>query len=289
MIRIIVDSACDLPEFLLAQYHIITLPMVVSIDDVPYLDKIDICGSEVYAAIEKGRSIKTSQVDLDSVTRIFTERCESGEDFIYIAFSSSMSCTYSAACEVLGDFRSRYPDVHMEVIDSKGGCLATGLIALQAARLAEKGHRFEDIAAKTIEMLSFIEHIFTIADIKWLVKGGRLDPIKGAIGALLNVKPILTVTNGMMDLIKKARGSKNAVSAVVDFVSEKTKEFPDQVIGIAHANNRPGADDLIKRLSERLRGSTFIMCEVGSVLGAHLGIGALGVFFFNKKPPFYLS
>ena len=289
MIRIIVDSTCDLPEFLLTQYNIISLPMVVSIDSVEYLDKVEIDHNEVYAAIEKGRSIKTAQVDLDSATKIFTERCENGEDFVYIAFSSNMSCTYSSACEVLRDFRSRYPDVSMEVIDSKGGCLATGLIALQAARLADKGFCFDDIVSKTIEMINTIEHIFTIADIRWLVKGGRLDPVKGTIGAILNVKPILTVTNGMMDLIKKARGTKNAVASVIELVVEKTKEFPEQVIGIAHTNNRTGADDLKKRLSERLRGSTFIMCEVGSVLGAHLGIGALGVFFFNKKPSLYLS
>jgi len=289
MTRIIVDSTCDLPEFILAQYKIITLPMVVNIDGIAYLDKIEIRRSEVYNAIEKGSSIKTSQVDLDSVTQVFNERCEKGESFIYIAFSSNMSCTYGAAVEVLKDFRSRYPDALMEVIDSRGGCLATGLIAMQAARLAEKGYRFEDIVSKTVEMSNVIEHIFTISDIRWLVKGGRLDPIKGAIGAILNVKPILTVTNGMMDIMKKVRGAKNAESAVVDIVSEKTKEFPNQIIGIAHANNMQGANDLKKRLSERLRDSTFIMCEVGSVLGAHLGIGALGVFFFKKKPPFYLS
>ena len=289
MIRIVVDSTCDLPEFILTQYNIITLPMVVNIDGVAYLDKLEINRSKVYAAIENGSSIKTAQVDLDSATRVFTELCENKEDFIYIAFSSNMSCTYSSACEVLRDFRSRYPDVSMEIIDSKGGCLATGLIVLQAARLAEKGCGFDDIVSKMVEMVNTIEHIFTIADIRWLVKGGRLDPLKGAIGAILNVKPILTVTNGMMDVVKKARGTKNVIAAVIDLVSEKSKEFPEQIIGIAHANNSQGADDLKKRLAERLRSSTFVMCEVGSVLGAHLGIGALGVFFFNKKPTFYLS
>ena len=289
MTRIIVDSTCDLPEYLLAQYKIITLPMVVSVDDVAYLDKIEIRRSEIYSAIAKGKSVKTSQVDLDSATQVFKEQCEKGEDFIYIAFSSSMSCTYSASCEVLSDFRTRYPNVKMEIIDSKGGCLATGIIALQAARLAEKGHSFEAVAARTVEMIEFIEHIFTISDIRWLVKGGRLDPIKGAIGAILNVKPILTVTNGAMDVMKKVRGSKNAAIAVIDLVSEKIKEFPEQSIGIAHADNMQGAVDLKKRLSERLRDSSFIICEVGSVLGAHLGIGALGVFFFNKKPPSYLA
>ena len=288
MTKIIVDSTCDLPDELLAKYDIITVPMQILLDGKAYLDKLNIQPSDVYDAMRGGIVPKTAQVDLNYLEHAFEDCCKKGLDFIYLSFSSALSCTHQSATIVLADMQEKYPDIHMAAVDSKGGSLATGLIAHQAAKLIEKGYDFDSVVSSVDDMISHVEHILTIMDLKWLVKGGRIDPIKAAIGSLLNVKPIIDVKNGYMDIIKKVRGSNNAIMSLIEIMADRIREFPEQLIGIAHTGNREAAESLKSKIATRLGATNFIISEIGSVLGAHIGIGALGVFFFNKKPALYI-
>lgn len=287
MVKLIVDSTCDLPDELLREYDMRVLPLHISMGDKEYRDKVDIGTNEIYSAMRSGIMPKTSQVSTEDLYNTFRDCCAKGIHFIYISFSAAMSGTYQAAKIVLQEFKHTYQDVKMEILDSKSGSMATGLIALEAAKMIQAGSPFEKVSEQIKDMTEHIEHVFTIADLKWLVKGGRIDRLQGMLGSLMNVRPILDVKNGSMEVIKKVRGGYNALNTVTDIVAERIRAFPGQIVGITHTDDPEGAERLQAILTEKTGATNFIVNKIGGVLGSHLGIGGLGVFFLNQKPAFY--
>ena len=289
MIQLIVDSTCDLPDTDIRDYGIRVLPLHITLDGKEYRDKKDIQVDGVYEAMRKGVVPKTSQISYQDCLEMFEECCVRGCGLIYLAFSSALSGTYQVARQVLADCKEKYPDIPMEVLDTKSGSVASGLMALQAAKMIRAGHGFEAVCEQIRWMADHVEHLFTITDLKWLVKGGRIDKLQGMIGSLMNVKPILAVNNGAMEIIRKVRGRENALAALVEILTERINGFTDQVIGISHADDLQYAEALKKIIAEKYTANQFILCKIGGVLGSHLGIGGIGVFFFQKRPLCYMT
>ncbi len=289
MIRFIVDSTCDLPEEMMKEHGILMVPLHVLLNGNDYRDKVDITPDEIFDAMRKGQLPKTSQVGPEDVSNIFQSCCDKGEDFIYLTISSALSGTYQLAKVILSDFMQKYPHIRMQVSDSKAGSMAIGLMALQAVQMIEAGYDFDAVVKQIAFMADHIEHVFTIADISWLVKGGRISKLQGMLGSILEVKPILEVKNGIINVIKKARGSQRALAMMVDTLLERISAFPGQIIGIAHSDNMNGVEKIKSLLTEKIGASTFIISKIGSVVGSHIGIGGLGLFFFNQKPEPYFN
>lgn len=289
MIRIIVDSTCDLPEEILTRYNIKTLPLRVSVNGVDYLDKVTITVAEVYEAMRNGALPKTSLPKRTEAYEMLKECAIKGYNCLFLSLSSKLSGTYQVVAGVVAELKKQYDTVELEAIDSKAGSMATGLMALQAARLAAAGAGFKTVAGVMKELAEHVEHIFTISDLNWLIKGGRISKTEGLIGNLLQINPILHVNNGALEVIKKVRGKKKALHTVVDLVEERIRDFPDQLIGITHADDRETALEVEALLHDRLGKKKTMVGIIGSVLGTHLGIGGVGVFFFNKRPSIYLK
>lgn len=290
MIKIIVDSTCDLPKEYMERYDIKVLPLRVSINDVEYIDRVNIEIEEVYNAMRKGIIPKTSQVNPKDMYDLFTEICEEGNDFIYISFSSKLSGTNGLSRNVILDLKGeeKYKKRKMEVIDSKGGSIGTGLMALNAGILASRGYSYEEILESISDMSGCIEHIFSLTDLDWLIKGGRIGKAQGTVGKLLNVKPVLEMRNGEMHVIKKARGEAKTIKTLLDIVEERVGDFKEQLIGVAHADDLERAEKVKALLKERIGNDEIVIDKIGCVLGTHLGIGGVGILFFNKKPKNYL-
>ncbi|SHI73686.1 DegV family protein [Lutispora thermophila] len=289
MTRIIVDSTCDLPDELMESYGISMLPLTVSIDGKEYFDKVDIKVDEVYESMRKGICPKTSQPNPSNAYSLFQECISKGEDFIFLSFSSKLSGTYQTICSIVEELKEKYNNIKMEVIDTKSGSLATGLIALQASKLVKAGKSFENVIDAVKNMILHIEHVFTITDLSWLIKGGRISKTEGIIGNMLSIKPILHVNDGVMEVIQKVRGKKKALKELLDIVEERMSKFPDQIIGISHADDIDTAKELQAMLQSRMGEAKVIVSKIGSVLGSHLGIGGVGVFFFNDKIESYID
>lgn len=289
MVKIIVDSTCDLPEEVIHRYSLKILPLRVYLKDKEFLDKITIKVEEVYNAMKNGIFPKTSQPSPIYIHELFKNYASKGYDFIYLSFSSKLSGTYQTAYMIVEDLKKKYPNVNMKVIDSKAGSAATGLIAMQAAKLAEADVNFNTIVNVVKELSQHIEHIFTISNLHWLIKGGRISKSSAMIGDLLKIKPILQVFEGAMNVTNKVRGRKKALKTITNIVEEKIKKFPNQIIGISHADDIEMATKLKEMMEARLGEKQVIISKIGSVLGSHLGLGGVGVFFFNKKPSIYMK
>ena len=282
MIKLIVDSTCDLPEEYIIKYDITVLSLKVLLEDKEFLDKKTISVDEVYDAMRKGVMPRTSQPSPEEIYNIFRDFAENGEDFIYLSFSQILSGTYQLAWAVLNEIKKLYPDRKMEIIDSKGGSTATGLIALWAVSwIKDNKLDYQQIVSKIKELVNSVEHIFTLSDLSWLIKGGRIGKAQGMLGNILNINPILQVNDGRMEIIHKVRGRKKALNMIIDLLEERTGNFTDQIIGISHADDLETAEELMRLIQTRTGFRRFIINKIGSVLGSHLGIGGVGIFFFN--------
>ena len=289
MTKIIMDSTSDLPDGIVEKYSIDILPLRVFIKDKEYLDKVTISVEDVYDAMRKGICPMTSLPNPKKTYEAFKKYASNGIDFIFYSFSSKLSSTYETCYLIIEKLKKEFPNVKMDIVDTKAGSFASGLIALQGAILAKLGNKFEDIVKASKENIQYIEHIFTIDDLSWLLKGGRISKSEAIIGNALNIKPILDVQDGKMVVIKKIRGRKRALNTVVDLVQQRIKEFPNQIIGITHADDLKTALEIKDMIIERIGNNNILIEKIGSVLGSHLGIGGVGVFFFNKKSESYVN
>ncbi|MGD9568764.1 MAG: DegV family protein [Sedimentibacter sp.] len=287
MIKLIVDSTCDINSEIADNYDIDIIPLSIAIDGVSYLDGVDIDINTVYKYMREGKVPKTSQVSFESVSKVIEKCASNNDDFIYLSFSSRLSGTYNFAKKIIGVYKEKYPECKMAIIDSKGGAGGNGLIALQALKMIEKKIPFDTIINQIQFMVEHIFYYFTISDLEWLSKGGRINKTVGYVGNVLNIKPYLTVKDGKIIVSKMIHGSKKTIQTLVNDIKAGTEKFSNQIIGISHADDITTALYVEQKIKETITGCKTTIFEIGAVLGSHLGIGGVGVFFFDEKPEFY--
>lgn len=282
-IKIIVDSTCDLPDEIKEKNNIHVIPLGVQINENTYLDGITIKTNEIYEEMKKGLYPKTSAVNPEIFKRSFEQYLLEGMDVLYIGFSSKLSGTFQNALMASDELKNKYPEGKIVCIDSRTGALGTGLLVLKAISFIEKENTLDKIKEKMAFIIEHIHGIFTVDDIEWLYRGGRISKGKAIVGKMLNIKPIIIVKDGEMIPIHTVRGMKRAFKYIVEHVQSIIGNFTDQVIGISHAADLEKAG-IMKKMMETYTGcEKYITQLIGSVLGVHLGIGGVGVFFFDEE------
>ena len=283
-LKIITDSACDLPQTTAEDFNVDILPFLVHIDGQEFIDGQTIQPEDVYQAIREGKQPTTSQVPASVFWDTFTKYASQGVNCIYVAFSSKLSGTCNTARLVAQDVKKRFPDFKMAVCDTLSGSLAQGLIVLEAAKMALDGASYEDILKRIgLRSSNNVEHIFSVDDLNYLYRGGRVSYASAFVGGILNVKPILHVVDGEMIPIQKVRGKNGAIKRIVELIKERSLGSLDQLIAITHADDIAAADKLQDLIETTLGYKNFIVNVVGSVLGCHIGLGGVATFFVNKE------
>lgn len=279
------DSACDLPEDVIKEYDIDVMPIIVIDDDTEYLDNVTIKPKTLYDNMRKGKVYKTSQIPVNTFQDKFEEIAKEGRSTIYIAFSSGLSATYQSAVLTRDNLKEEYPDLDITIVDSKAASLGHGLLVHKAAKMAKEGKSKEEI----LNMLSFyidsIEHIFTVDDIEYLFRGGRVTRTQAFLGGLLNIKPILEVTkDGKLRPLEKIRGKGKVLKRMLELMEQRSKgaDLSLQTIGISHGDNLDNALKLKNMIEEKYGCKDFIINHIGCAIGAHSGPGTIALFFLNK-------
>ena len=249
--RIFADSACDLPKSFFEENDVTLLPLHVLIDDNDYEDLVTIEAKEVYEAIRNGKHPKTSQVSPELFLNKWKELAEIGEDGLYIAFSSELSGTYNTAIMMKDQVKDTNPRMNLVIIDSKCASLGYGLLVKEAVRLRNTGDDVRTIERKIRSMAARMEHLFTVEDLDYLAKGGRVSKTSAFIGGLLNIKPLLHVEGGKLVPVEKHRGRKKVLRRMVDLMAERGEQLSEQNIAISHADDESIALEL-KALVEEL-------------------------------------
>lgn len=284
-VKIITDSAADLPKELVAQHGIEVLPLMVYLDNQEFRDGETMNPQEMFQGMREGKVYKTAQVPLQIFREVFQRHAENGDICIYLAFSSALSGTYQSAVLAKNEILEDYPDVKLEVMDTKCASMGFGLVVLKAAELAAQGKSQEEIVEAVRFHALHMEHIFTVDNLEYLYRGGRVSKTAAFIGSLLNIKPVLHVEDGKLIPIEKLRGRRKVLDRMVAIMAERGVSQDQQVIGISHGDDIEAAHNLRDMIRERFGSKDFIISQIGGAVGAHSGPGTLALFFLNQLNP----
>ncbi|CAH8710455.1 DegV family protein [Paenibacillus thiaminolyticus] len=283
-VRILTDSAIDLPPSVLEELNITVLPIIVTLDQNQYEDGVTIQPKQMFDGMRQGLVYKTSQVPMERFQQTFTAIAEAGEDAIYIAFSSELSGTYASSRMMLDMVKDDYPDAAIDIIDSKCASMGFGLVVEQAARWAADGMSRERLVSKVRALAAELEHVFTVDDLEYLYRGGRVSKSSAVIGGLLNIKPVLHVEEGKLIPVDKVRGRKKSIQRLADLMEQRANlEDKDQLIGIAHGDDTEAMEMLKQIINERFGMHNIMTGSIGCAIGAHSGPGTLALFFRSRN------
>ncbi len=283
-LKILADSASDLPLNFFSDHNVTLFPLNVHLDDKEYADLIEIEPSQVYQAIRDGKIPKTSQVSPHLFEEVFSKMAKNKEAGIYIAFSSQLSGTYSTAVMIFNQVKEQYPDFDLTIIDTKCASIGQGLVVLEAAKLAQQNASKETIIEDVKFRSQHMEHLFTVNDLEYLAKGGRVSKASAFLGGLLNIKPLLNVDDGKLVPLEKLRGKKKLMHRVIEIMKERGSRLDIQQIGISHADNEEAALEIKKMIQQEFGTEHIVITDIGAVIGAHVGPGTMAIVFLNKIP-----
>lgn len=288
MIKVIIDSGIDQNDFMKKEYDYEFLPLSVIINVKDYLDQKEISLKQVHEYMSQGILPKTSQISPQSLLDILNDCRSRNEDVLYISIYSQFSGTFQVAYSLINEYKTNHPDMKVEVVDSLGGSGGGALLAIQAMEMVKHGLPFETIVEQTRKNAQHIKYHFTLNNLNWLVKGGRVSKVAGAAGTALNIKPYLTVDDTGIIVKKLVRGQERIYKKIIQDVKEGVGTFDDQLVTISHVNDIESAEKLENMVKTALPHVTTQILDLGALLAAHLGIGGVGVFYFDEKPDHYM-
>lgn len=281
-IKIITDSACDITRAMEEEYGIEIIPLQVDIEGTLYKDREDITPDKVYEKMREGAVPKTSLVLSDRLTDCLRKHAEQGNEVIYIAFSGALSGSYNLAKLTSDDIRSEYPDFKIQVVDTKCASFGEGMVVLFAAKALKDGMGYDELVAKIRDWSDNMEHIFTVDDLEYLYRGGRVSRTTKTVGGLLGIKPILHVDDeGKLVSLEKSRGIKKTLARMVDIMGELNPNIGNEAVGIIHADSAETAEEVKNMVIEKYGCKDILMSELGAVVGAHAGPGTIAIFFLS--------
>lgn len=281
-ITIFADSACDLPLSFYQEHNVPLIPLQIHLDGENYKDLQTIDPVQVYQAMRAGKAPKTSQPSPEYVLELFTTFAKEKKQGIYIAFSSQLSGTYQTALMCRDQVKEQYPDLDLEIIDTKCASLGVGLIVKSAAALAAKGASKDDILKDITFNIAHMEHLFTVADLDYLARGGRISKASAFVGGLLNIKPLLHVEDGKLIPLEKLRGKKKLMKRILELMHERGENLASQTIAISHGDDKETALEYKAAIQAEFGTKDIFINTVGATIGAHSGPGTIAIFFLNK-------
>ena len=282
-IKIVTDSAGDIPRSLAEAEGIHVLPMQIYFDLEEFRDGVDITPSQFYARIRQSGVIpKTAQPLLSEVRRVFEDLSADGSSVIVIHLSSALSGTYSTSEMVAAEMAKEGADI--TVIDSLSASYGQGSLAVTAARMAKQGATRDVILKDIRSRIPRINHLFILDTIEYLMKGGRISKAEAFVGTVLDIKPYLYIDNEGKIIPKgKVRGRKRSIMQLLSEVEERITDPENTTLSVVHSDCSEEADVLIAELRQRFNPSDIIKTEMTATIGTHVGPGLLAVIFESDQ------
>ena len=284
MIKLFTDTSANLPVSIIREYGIEVVPFSYTINgkEVPYSAETDFNGKAFYEAMRAGAEVKTSMINVSDFIAAFEQWIAKGDAVIYVGMSGGISGTAHSAKLAAEELLEKYPAAKIAAIDTYAASLGEGFLVIETAKMIERGDPFLKIVKKIELLRKNMCQFFTVDDLAYLRKGGRISGAAAVVGTVLNIKPILRGDeNGKIVLCGKIRGFNKSMEALAnkydELVFDKTAD-----VGIAHADNPEGA----QRLEDILRAKGFsgelLKVVYEPVTGSHVGPGTIALFFMGE-------
>lgn len=283
MLKIITDSASDLPREYIEEHQLHVIPTPVVIDDVDYFDGATIQTKEFYEILDDiKRDVKTYHINPAMFTDAFLPYAKAGDTIIYLCFSTGIAGTYNAANVAKANVLEDYPDFDLTIIDSKCASIGFGLVVSKLITMLEKGASKEEIIEAADYFISHVRHVFTVHTLAYLIKGGRLTKFKGTLAETLDMKPVLIVDeNGALSVIKTVRGRKKSLRFLLEYAKENGYRLEEQNVALCHGEDEEGRDYMLSLIEAEIHPKAIMVGTVGCAIGAHTGRGIVGFCFFD--------
>lgn len=285
MLKIITDSASDLPQEYIAAHHLHVIPTPVVIDETDYFDGKTIQTKEFYNILDDTkRDVRTYHINPAMFEEAFTPYAQAGNSVIYLCFSTGIAGTFNAAHIAKANVLEQYPDFDLTIIDSKSASIGFGLIVSKLITMLENGASKETLIEAADYFISHIHHVFTVHTLAYLIKGGRLSKFKGTIAETLDMKPILIVDKaGSLQVLKTVRGRKKSLKALADYAKANGYELFNQTLAFCHGEDEEALEFLLSLADEELKPKGKLISTVGCAIGAHTGRGIVGLCFLDAS------
>ena len=278
--QIITDSTCDLPDNYYSQNDVEVLSLRFIIDENEYTSLEKMKMEEFYALLRNHKIAKTSQVPLGDFENMFVKYLEKGIDVIYFAFSSALSGTFSSASGVAAELSMRYPERRIYVVDTKCASLGEGLFLMKLVDKADSGASIDELYQWALDTRLKIVHLFTVDDLMFLHRGGRVSKTAAVAGSILGIKPVLHVDDeGRLIPVKKVRGRKQSLIELVNMMETQIGDVPNPYIAISHGDCAEEAKFVAAEVKKRFGIKKCTINFVGPVIGSHSGPGTIALFF----------
>lgn len=282
---IVTDSSCNLPASLIDTYGLEVISLKYFAGEQAfesYQKGVDPDYSAFYNMARKKEPLSTTLAAPEVCTEVFTRILQSGNDLLYIGFSSGLSGTYQVAHTVLEDLKADYPDRKIYDVDSLAASLGQGLLVHHAVKQKEAGKSLEEVYNWLLENRLKLCHWFTVDDLFYLKRGGRVSGATALVGTVLSIKPVMHVDDeGHLIAKGKAIGRRRAIETMVDKMAETAINPAEQVVFISHGDCKADADYLAEQIKARLDVKEVLIHYIEPVIGCHAGPGTLALFFLG--------
>lgn len=279
------ESNADLPEEFIQEHDICVIPHYYSIEDEIYGEDKELTIKEFYDAMRAGKKAGTMASNPVVIEDRFTNLVKAGKDILHISFSSTLSGGCSNVVMTSKEIMEKYPKSKIVVLDTLSASAGEMMMIMKALELKKEGKSIDETKDIIEGLIPHICAHFTVDDLKYLYRGGRLSKTSAIVGSLVDVKPILHInTEGGLVALSKTRGRKKSMNVLVNNVSDRLGEWKDKqiAIGILHGDCEEEAMYLKQLITDKLGYENFLIRPVGPSIGAHSGPGLLGVVFLGE-------
>lgn len=282
---IFTDSSCDLSKEMIEARGIYSASLSFRFDgeDKEYINN-EMPIKVFYDKMREGGVAKTAAVNSETFAIEFEKLLAEGRDILYIGFSTGLSTTYNSARIAAEQLKEKYPNRKILLVDTLAASAGIALLVDMVIEKKNEGATIEEAAEYAESMKLKICHWFTVDDLVYLKRGGRISPTAAFFGNMLGIKPVLHVDNeGHLINVGKVRGRKVSIAALAEKYGELCDDEDHKRIYISHADCLAEAEELGKMIEEKYGAKTELITNVGTVIGAHSGPGTIALFFVGKE------
>ena len=281
--QIITDSCCDFPEQLYKDLGLTYVRLTVNFNGKAYDHYTESWLQDMYAGLRKGAATQTSAVNPEGWKSIIAPVLEKGQDALVLAFSSGLSTTYQSAHIAAEELMEVYPGRKVLVVDTLCASLGQGLFVYHACKQRDAGLSLEELYGWCEENKLHLCHWFTVDDLMYLKRGGRVSAATALVGTMLQIKPVLHVDNeGHLINVSKVRGRKASIEALAKKMGETFFPSKNDTVFICHGDCMEDAQYLAKLVKDAYGVKEVMIYYTGAVIGSHSGPGTLALFYLGE-------
>lgn len=285
--RILSDATLDLPAGIIDELGIKVIPMGFNIDNVEYShypDERELSIEEFYGKLKNGSVSQTTQITPAVFMEYFEDILKQGMDILYIAFSSGLSGTYLSSQIVIQELEEEYPERKIYVVDSLCASIGEGLLVYHAALQKKNGLSIDELRDWTERNKKSSRHWFTVKDLYYLKRGGRISSIEAIVGTALKIRPVLSTDDlGKLEVISKIRGTRAELDYMATKLEKEGVELASQTVIIGHGDDLEQAKELESLIRSKNLVKDVMISKIGPIIGTHTGPGMLALVFMGRE------